>query len=450
MSAADLVARYSAPAPRYTSYPTAPHFNGSVGEQVYRRWLRQTDPAKPVSVYIHIPFCDKLCWFCGCHTKHTTKYEPIRNYLDILTREISLVREALGFSPELARLHLGGGSPSLLKSGDMAKLRLSLESAFRFSDNTEISIEIDPSDATADLYEGLVAFGVTRASIGVQDFDEQVQQAINRPQGFDIARDVVQALRRIGIGSINIDALYGLPHQTSARLADTISKVISLDPDRLALFGYAHVPWMKKHQKLIDEAHLPGAGERFGQARLAERMLVDAGYDAIGIDHFAKPEDSLAIAAADGNLHRNFQGYTEDDCETLIGLGASSIGRTKFGFVQNIPATGQYTASVNEGRLPVARGIALSTDDVIRGRFIERLMCDFRVDLAVFRQDFGPDADPVIHEAEQASRYNADGLCRIEDGSLTIPFEMRPFVRAVASWFDAYMENSQARYSVAV
>jgi oxygen-independent coproporphyrinogen-3 oxidase len=450
MTNANLVARYSAPVPRYTSYPTAPHFNNEVNEQIYRSWLGRTDQAKPVSVYIHIPFCDKLCWFCGCHTKHTAKYDPIRTYLRVLEQEIGLLRDALGFVPQIERLHLGGGSPSLVKSGDMARLRYALETAFRFTPRTEISVEIDPSDATDDLYEGLLVLGTTRASIGVQDFDEEVQKAINRPQGFETTRKVVEALRDIGIGSVNIDALYGLPHQTRPRLADTIAKVVSLDPDRVALFGYAHVPWMKKHQKLIDEDHLPGAEERFAQARLAEKLLVDAGYDPIGIDHFAKPGDGLAIAAAGGHLHRNFQGYTVDDCETLIGLGASSIGRTKHGFVQNVPATGQYSSLVRQGRLPVARGIALSADDVIRGKFIERLMCDFRVDLAAFEDEFGPQAEKLVSEARQAAHDDTDGLCTLENECLTVPFEARPFVRTVASLFDAYMKKSQARYSLAV
>jgi oxygen-independent coproporphyrinogen-3 oxidase len=445
-----LAGKYSAPVPRYTSYPTAPHFSGAVNEEIYRRWLFEIDRSTPVSIYLHIPFCDKLCWFCGCHTKHTTKYEPVSAYLDVLLREIELVREAMGFSPEVAHLHLGGGSPSLLRPADMDRLRKALDKSFRFTPSAEISIEIDPSDANDGLYEALLALGVTRASIGVQDFNEEVQRAINRPQSFEMTRDVVEMLRKTGIASVNIDALYGLPHQSCDRLAGTIAKVVSLDPDRIALFGYAHVPWMKKHQTLIDEDHLPDVAERFRQARLAERMLVNAGYDAIGIDHFAKPEDGLAIAAAGGKLHRNFQGYTADDCETLIGLGASSIGRTKQGFVQNIPATGQYSALIGQGKLPVARGLALSADDLVRGKFIELLMCNFKVDLATFRASNEAGAETLLREAEAAARSDSDGLCKLENGCFIVPFERRPFVRTVASWFDAYMQKGAARYSVAV
>lgn len=450
MNAENLVSTYSAPVPRYTSYPTAPHFTDEVDEDTYRSWLAAADRAKPVSVYIHIPFCDKLCWFCGCHTKHTTRYEPIGSYLEVLEREIGLVAGALGFAPSIERLHLGGGSPSLVRPADMESLRKALEAAFRFAPSTEVSIEIDPSDANESLYQALAALGVTRASIGVQDFNADVQRAINRPQSFALTRNVVERLREAGTTSINIDALYGLPHQTLATLTDTLDKVISLEPDRIALFGYAHVPWMKKHQKLIDEKQLPGILERFRQARLAERLLIDAGYDQIGIDHFSRPGDGLAVAAAGGRLHRNFQGYTEDDCETLIGLGASSIGRTPFGYVQNIAATGQYSAKVSGGRLATGRGTALSADDIVRGKFIERLMCDFGVDLAAFREAYGPEAVCLISEAELAARNDRDGLCKLEDGHFSVPYPARPFVRTVASWFDAYMKRNQARYSVAV
>ncbi len=299
-----LIAKYSAPVPRYTSYPTAPHFNDSLDEATYRSWLGKTGREEAVSVYVHIPFCDRLCWFCGCHTKHTTRYDPVAAYLKVLYREIELAGAAIGFKPVLGQLHLGGGSPSLIKSGDMAELRDRLESVFRFDDNAQISVEIDPSDATEDMYAGLAALGLNRASIGVQDFDPAVQKAINRPQTFEDTRDVIARLRAMGIRSMNIDALYGLPHQTIATLEKTMSDVLSLNPDRIALFGYAHVPWMKKHQQMIDEASLPDAGERYRQARHAEAILQQAGYVAIGIDHFARPGDSLAQAAQNGQLMR--------------------------------------------------------------------------------------------------------------------------------------------------
>ncbi len=445
-----LVARYSAPVPRYTSYPTAPHFSDAVDAGTYLSWLRQISRTDPVSVYIHIPFCDRLCWFCGCHTKHTTRYEPVRAYLGVLSQELTLLGEALGFKPQLGQLHLGGGSPSLLKSWDMEELRERLGDVFTFRDDAQISVEIDPSDATTDLFEALNVLGMNRASIGVQDFDPAVQAAINRPQSFEDTRDVANRLRAMGVHSLNIDALYGLPHQTLTTLERTMADVVSLQPDRIALFGYAHVPWMKKHQQMIDESSLPDSGERYRQARRAEAILKEAGYQQIGIDHFARPQDSLARAALDGRVNRNFQGYTDDPCETLIGLGASSIGKTRFGYVQNITATGQYMATVRSGALPIGRGLELSEDDIIRGAFIERLMSDFRVDMKAFRKHHGDAAATVLGEAAIAAQNDPDGLCHISGDSFEIPVDARPFARTVASWFDAYMKKREARYSAAL
>lgn len=445
-----LVERYSRPVPRYTSYPTAPHFSGEFDASNYERWLSEVDRNKPVSVYVHIPFCDKLCWFCGCHTRHTLRYDPVRGYLKSLHREMELVGKALGFKPLLGQLHFGGGSPSLLKSWDMEDLRDGLAKVFHISENAQISMEIDPSDATCDMYEGMHALGVNRASIGVQDFDETVQRAINRPQSFEDTARTVDALRGIGIPSVNIDALYGLPHQTLQSLERTIQDVITLDPDRIALFGYAHVPWMKKHQQMIDEQHLPDIHERFSQARRAEEMLREAGYRQIGIDHFAKPGDGLFEAAASGEVGRNFQGYTDDPCDTLIGLGASSIGRTEQGYVQNVVATGQYQAMVSDGHLPVAKGLNFTDDDKARGYFINQLMTDFSVDLVKFRNLFPSASGPVLREAAIAVQTDRDGLCEINGDVFRIMPDSEPFVRTVASWFDAYLADHEGRYSTAL
>ncbi len=445
-----LVEKYRAPVPRYTSYPTAPNFKSGFEESTYRNWLETLGRDEAVSVYLHIPFCDRLCWFCGCHTKHTQRYAPVEKYLNAVYREIELVGDAIGHKPRLAQLHLGGGSPSLLKSNDMAKLRSRLESAFQFDDRAQVSIELDPSDATSDMYDGLAALGVNRVSIGVQDFDPAVQNAINRPQTFEDTAEVIRVLRGMGISSINIDALYGLPNQTLETLERTMEDVLSLHPDRIALFGYAHVPWMKKHQNMIAEETLPSSPQRFRQARKAEAMLKQAGYMQIGIDHFAKSGDGLAAAARSGAIARNFQGYTDDPCKTLIGLGASAIGKTKDGYVQNIVATGQYETTVLDGKLPVSRGLAFTEDDRIRGYFIERLMSEFRVDLGDFRKRFGGDAIPVLREAALAVQADGDGHCRIDDDVFLIPEESWPFARTVASWFDAYLADEGGRFSAAL
>lgn len=306
------------------------------------------------------------------------------------------------------------------------------------------------SDVTDDTLDGLNALGMTRASIGVQDFDPAAQAAINRPQSFELTRDIVASLRSIGIGSLNIDALYGLPLQTEQRLAATLEKVVDLAPDRIALFGYAHMPRLKKHQTMIRDEDLPDQGERFKQARLAEAALVAAGYAAIGIDHFAMPHDPLAEASRTGRLHRNFQGYTTDACETLIGLGASSIGRFSSGYVQNIVPTTAYRAALDDDRLPVRRGYGLSDDDRVRAYWIERLMCEFAVSFADLEARSGAAAAPYIAEARIVAASDADGLCRVEADRFVIPDDARPYTRIVAARFDAHLRTSAFQYSKAV
>lgn len=417
--------------------------------------LRSLPANDAVSVYIHIPFCDRLCWFCGCHTRHTLKYAPIKGYLTYLHQEIRLLSERLPFKPRLKSLHLGGGSPSLLKQQDMADLRTDLAETFQFEPDTEISIEIDPSDANDEMYDGLLALGVTRASIGVQDFHPEVQAAINRPQSFEQTQKVVKRLRQIGIASINVDALYGLPLQTTDRLRDTLSKCVALEADRMALFGYAHIPWFKKHQRLINEADLPDNLMRFEQAEMAGHYLRNAGYHSIGIDHFAKPHDKLSVAAQNGKLHRNFQGYTTDNCKTLFGLGASSIGRLDGGYVQNLVATGQYQDRVAKGQLPTDKGVELSIDDKIRAYIIERLMCDFRICFTALEQHFNGNAEErqfqaYRTEATKMAAQDQFGLCQFSDNALSIPPQARAFARIVASGFDAYYQKETAQYSKAV
>lgn len=445
-----VLAAHSASVPRYTSYPTAPQFKADAGPALMDQMLGDLQANDPVSVYIHIPFCDRLCWFCGCHTRHTLQYAPIKNYLVSLQREIELLSEKLTFSPQLQSLHLGGGSPSLLKQQDMARLRADLASTFQFQPDTEISIEIDPSDANDEMYDGILALGVTRASIGVQDFHPAVQKAINRPQSFEQTLKVVRRLRDIGIASINVDALYGLPLQSTERLRDTLSKCVALEADRMALFGYAHIPWFKKHQRLINEADLPDTLMRFEQAEMAGRYLQGAGYHAIGIDHFAKPHDKLSLAAQSGNLHRNFQGYTTDDCKTLFGLGASSIGRSKDGYVQNLVATGQYQSCLANDQLPTSKGVKLSFDDKIRGHIIERLMCDFHICFSALEQQFGANAHSYRIEAMRIAAADQFGLCKFAENTLSIPVQARAFTRIVASGFDAYYQQETAQYSKAI
>ncbi|TCD14943.1 oxygen-independent coproporphyrinogen III oxidase [Oricola cellulosilytica] len=436
--------------PRYTSYPTAPHFADQAGLAIAHERLATLPENGPVSLYLHVPYCDRLCWFCGCHTKHTLKYEPVQRYVEALVAEIALARERAGKRLRAGQVHFGGGSPSMLRLPEFDRLSTALRTSFLIDEKTEISVEIDPSDVTPETLDGLRLLGVTRASIGVQDFDEAVQKAINRPQTYGQTRDVVAELRSTGVDSLNIDALYGLPLQTLERLETTIGKVLSLGPDRIALFGYAHVPWLKKHQTMIREQDLPGTRARFDHARRAAELISAAGYDRIGIDHFAKPDDGLAKAARAGRLHRNFQGYTADPCRTLVGLGASSISFYGNAYVQNIVPTSQYETAVHAGTLPAMRGVRLTLDDQIRAFMIERLMCDFALSFSHIERRFGSAARSYIAEARLACANDRFGLSEVTGHGVTIPDEARPFARIVASRFDAYLSESWVRYSKAV
>ncbi len=439
-----------APVPRYTSYPTSPHFQDRIGEGHYRTWLKRLDRDGEVSVYAHIPYCDRLCWFCGCHTKQTQRYDPVAVYLGVLHKEIDLLRDAIGFTPLLRHLHLGGGSPSMLRDADLERLRSAFDKNFRFSPNAEVSLELDPSDKTAKEFASLARFGITRASIGVQDFDERVQAAINRPQSFAQTADAVEALRKLGVASLNIDALYGLPFQTRTTIEKTTRQVVTLAPDRIALFGYAHVPWMKKHQNLIPTEALPNVEERLVQAELARDILIAEGYVAIGIDHFARPEDGLAVAASCGRLHRNFQGYTEDQCPTLIALGASSIGKLPQGYVQNDIPTGAYMRKVTQGKLPVARGIALTPEDRMCGDAIEQIMCSFKFSIATLRARHGQLVDRIVQRAFDVVAADNQGLCEFDGDMFCVSQGSKAYTRIIASWFDMRLNAKAARYSTAV
>ena len=440
---AHLLAKYDRPVPRYTSYPTAPHFTGAVGADDYAAWLGTLEPGTPTSIYVHIPFCDSLCWFCGCHMRVVNRYSSISAYLDLLRREIDLTATATAGRPKVQHLHFGGGSPDILKPDDVRSLVDHLRSRSDFSDQLEFAVEIDPRAAGRPTIEAWAAAGATRASIGVQDFDPWVQEAINRRQTFDCTAQAIDGLRAAGIGRINIDLIYGLPHQSVAGIQRTADQVIALAPDRIALFGYAHVPAMKPHQRLIDERALPDGAQRWAQFEAAAGLLRQAGYLWIGLDHFARPDDPMAIAASSGRLRRNFQGYTTDRCAALIGLGASAIGALPQGYVQNRVGFKDYGEALRDGRLPIARGIALSADDRRRRAIIERLMCDRWVDLAALDGEDLPDPDCLTDMA-------ADGLVEIDGSQIAITERGRPFMRVACAAFDRYLQAQSGRYSRAV
>lgn len=447
----ELILRYAAkPVPRYTSYPTAPHFHAGIDGARYADWLAALPDQASLSLYLHVPFCDTLCWFCGCHTKITQQYAPIASYLRALTAEIASVAAHLPASARVRHLHWGGGSPTILSPADMRALGTALKECFAFAADAEFAVEVDPRGLDDARIAALAEIGLSRVSIGVQDFDPGVQALINRRQSFEETARVVAAFRAIGVGSLNIDAIYGLPDQHERQLIATLRQVVALDPDRVALFGYAHVPWMKTHQRLIPEERLPGLVERHAQAEAAADFLVGAGYRRIGIDHFAKASDGLAVAAASGRLQRNFQGYTVDPADALIGLGASAIGRLAQGYVQNETAIGQYRRRVEAGELATARGIALSADDRLRGHAIERLMCDLAFSQAALRHRFGSLAEVLRAPAAAIIAEDRDGLVTPTEDGFLVSERGRPFLRSIAARFDAYIAAPAARHSAAV
>jgi oxygen-independent coproporphyrinogen-3 oxidase len=452
MVASDISRLTAKPVPRYTSYPTAPHFHPGIREADYGGWLKSLPESADLSLYMHIPFCDSLCWFCGCHTRITRRYEPVGLYLGGLIREIRMVAGKVPPRATVSHIHWGGGSPTMLSADDIVLLGQATREAFSLRSDCEFAVEIDPRGLDQARIDALATIGLTRVSLGVQDFDPEVQWAINREQSFEETRRVAEAFRAHGVTSLNIDAIYGLPHQTEARLLATLDKVVSLNPDRIALFGYAHVPWMKKHQEMIPPEALPGIEERFIQAESAARFLTGNGYVRVGIDHFAKPGDALAIAARLGRLRRNFQGYTVDPADALIGFGASAISSLPQGYVQNEPTTGRYLALVAEGKLPTARGVALTAEDRLRRSVIEALMCGMALDERVLARSDAPEAIKAEIRAEMEDFHEEErhGWVKRTRGGLIVSEAGRPFLRLIAARFDAYLARAAGRHSVAV
>ncbi|SDI74567.1 oxygen-independent coproporphyrinogen III oxidase [Lutimaribacter saemankumensis] len=439
---------FDAKVPRYTSYPTAPHFSPAIGPTDFANWISAISPGSRISLYVHVPFCRRLCWFCACRTQGTQSDEPVRAYLETLKAELAMLGAALPRGVTLSRLHWGGGTPTLLKPEMMQELAESIFAVAPLSDEAEFSVEIDPNEIDATRLDVLAAAGMNRASIGVQDFDDEIQNIIGRIQGYEVTRKAVDMIRERGVQSLNADILFGLPHQSKARITETVQKLLSFNPGRVALYGYAHVPWMAKRQQLIPSDALPTPQERLDLFETARRLFMWDGYDEIGIDHFARPEDGLSRALRAGKLRRNFQGYTDDPADVLIGVGASSISRFPQGYAQNAPATSAYTAAIRDGRFSVARGHAFKGEDLLRSRMIEALMCDFRIDADEITGSFGiPKAELMARLQAVAAEF--DGLIKVTDAGLDIPVDARPLTRMIARAFDAY-DLSKAGHSSAI
>ncbi len=428
---------FNARVPRYTSYPTAPNFSADLPRGICSSWIKQIPAGSAISLYLHVPFCRRLCWFCACRTQGTTSDAPVLAYAQALRAELELLRTHLPEGVQLSRLHWGGGTPTMLPAPVMRDLAAHIFDIAPLAEGGEFSVEIDPNEIDAPRLDALAEAGLTRASIGVQDFDPEVQGIIGRDQSFEITKQAADGLRARGIKSLNVDILYGLPAQTQRRVADSVQKLLSLNPDRIALYGYAHVPWMARRQQVIPSDTLPRPEERFDLFETARRLLLWDGYDEIGIDHFARPHDGLAIAAKTGRLRRNFQGYTDDMSPVLIGLGASSISRFPQGYVQNNAATARWKAAVEQGRFATARGHALTPADRWRNRAIEALMCDFRLSREELVEDFGADATELGALIDQASR-NFAGFVKSDAQGLEITPAGRPLTRMIATIFDAY------------
>jgi oxygen-independent coproporphyrinogen-3 oxidase len=435
--------------PRYTSYPPSPEFSPSVDVDTYANWLSHLPRGAPASLYLHIPFCRSMCWYCGCHTTVTAKDQPIVEYLNLLRNEIHMVAAQAAQPLHVDRVHFGGGTPTIVTPADFVALTDLLRDRFVLAETAEIAVEIDPRTLTIEMAGALGGAGVGRASLGVQSFDPVVQRAVNRIQSEKTTVEAVDRLRQSGVGSINFDLIYGLPHQTVRSCIDTAKTAAAMRPDRLAVFGYAHVPSFKKHQRMIEEATLPDSLARMEQALAIAGTLVGAGYVQVGLDHFALPNDDLVRSQATGKLRRNFQGYTTDNCETLVGFGASAIGHTRHGYVQNQVGLGFYAGSIASGRLATARGYRLTDEDRLRAEIIERLMCDFTVDVQEVCIRHGFDPARLLTDNQRLAELADDGIIYVAEGIVRVPRDHRFLVRAAAAAFDAYLHRSSRGHSQA-
>ncbi len=435
---------FDARVPRFTSYPPATRFTAAVGPADYAAWLGQVPSKQAISLYVHVPFCRRLCWFCACRTQGTKTGTALGGYVASLLAEAALIRRQLPNEIRITRLHLGGGTPTILPPELMDRLLGGLDRVFDLGALDEFSVEIDPTECDRERLGMLAQYGLNRASIGIQDFEPRVQVAIGRAQSLMVTTEAIDTLRDLGIHAINLDLLYGLPYQRRDTLSRTLDHVQTLDPSRLALYGYAHVPWVSKRQVMIPTDALPSPEERLDLTELAQHWLLGAGFRQIGIDHFARPDDSLAIAFNERRLARNFQGYTDDRAPMLIGLGASSISRHPAGYAQNEPSTGRYQAQVARGELPIARGTALTETDLLVGHMVESLMCyhDLRID------EFGAAAGEAAMRAAQLVREFGD--CVEFDGRLLrVKHWAWPLTRIMAASLGSTTEPGQ-RFSAAV
>ena len=436
--------------PRYTSYPTALAFQSAPDDALTRGWLDAIQPTDAVSIYVHVPFCERLCWYCGCHTSVPNGYDRIADFLGHLRSELDLWSDAMPPHAGAAHVHFGGGSPNSLSGDDFSSLLASISRRFSLRPGAEVAVELDPGNLDGDFARGLGAAGVTRASLGVQTFDPDVQRLVNRIQPFERVETAVADIRSGGVKAINFDMMYGLPGQTPDNVADSLRTALSLAPDRVALFGYAHVPWMKKHQAMIRQEDLADVAGRWSQAEAAEAVLIDHGYVRIGMDHFAHPDDPMAAQLAKGGLRRNFQGYTDDPASVLIGLGPSAISAFPQGYAQNASRVDQWASAAKQGHLPVARQLATTAEDRLRAAVIERLMCDLEADVGSVCVDYGCAVTALDDSLIAVRALAADGLCTVVGRMISVSPEISRLVRVVAACFDQKLAPLTTKHSLAI
>ena len=446
-----LIRSHDVSGPRYTSYPTADRFVEAFGEAELKQWLAKRNIggiSQPLSVYVHLPFCESICYYCGCNKVVTRDHGRSAKYIRYLDKELALLAPRLGADTRIGQLHWGGGTPTFLAREEMSALMGALDARFKRSADCECAIEVDPRHAPEGTMQFLAGLGFNRVSLGVQDFDPDVQKAVHRVQPEELTARVVAEARANGFRSVNFDLIYGLPRQSLDSFNRTLDRVIALEPDRIALYSYAHLPAIFKPQRRIVPAELPSAETKLQILTLAIGRLTRAGYLYIGIDHFARPDDELAIAQRQGRLHRNFQGYSAYPESDLVGLGVSAIGRIGPTYYQNAKRLDDYYASLDAGRLPVARGIELSTDDLVRRAVIQALACHFRVSLESIELAYLVDFKSYFAaELKDLRRLQADGLVDLSDEWISVTPRGRLLVRVICMVFDRYLREARARAS---
>ena len=452
--ALDLIRKYSVPGPRYTSYPPATQFSADVAALAPDAVVRADNVpgAGPVSLYFHLPFCETRCWFCGCHTVITRRRGAAAEYVDDLVREVRLTAERMDVTRPVVQVHLGGGTPTFLPPGELRRLGELIHATFRLAPEVEFSVEVDPRRLTEAHVAALRDLGANRASLGVQDTDPRVQLAIHRWQPAELNRQACAWLRAAGFASLNLDLIFGLPHQHAAGFARTVDEVLALRPDRLSVFSYAHVPWLKPAQRILEQnSPLPSAEEKLAMFAVAHERLTAAGFLDIGLDHFARPGDALAAAQRAGTLHRNFQGYTTCAEASLYGFGVSAISSTTDTYRQNHRELAAWRAALTAGQLPVERGLRLGLEERRRRTIILRLMCDRRLDYATLSRELGVDF-PTDYAAELAGLEDlrADGLVRLEAGGLEVTPVGQPLLRVIAMRFDPLCTAARGRHAPAI